>query len=588
MRVKKTAVAASVAALLTLAACGGGGDSGDTSGTDEPAAEGGNAGADQNPDAAAPKAEEEGATAGGDILMQSNSVPFTLDPTRAYYTDSTSILNLVTRALTQYSYDPESGQMVLVPDMATDLGTPNEDLTEWTFTLRDGLKYADGTDVTAEDVAYAIKRQFAIKELPDGPTYNLTFFLDGDKYKGPFDDGLDYNGVEVNGNDITIKMRRPFGDMPYYASFPGFTAIPQSADKDPESYGNDPMATGPYQFDSYKPGNELVLTRNKYWDPATDPGRHAYPDTWTFQWGVDSNKIDNSLINDSGEAQTMATNDEIQAANYARVANDEALKERLVTSTSPCTYMWYLDMRKITDLKVRQAIAYAFPYREYWRASGEIEGVTRIPSTTLLPPGTSGRVEYDALGNEGSETDTEKAAQLLEEAGETGFELKFFYETDDPTSVDAKDVTAAALEKAGFKVTALASTEATRRDDESDEASPANIRSTGWCSDWPNGGSWFPAQWDGALVDVPGAPNPSFLNEPDINKKINNILDNLTGQEANDAWGELDKYMFEKYMPAVLLGYSGTANMHGSRIGGMTNDTVRGEPNLTEMYVIPE
>jgi peptide/nickel transport system substrate-binding protein len=87
-------------------------------------------------------------------------------------------------------------------------------------TLREGLKYDDGTDVKAEDVAYAVKRSFAIAELPDGPTYNTTFFLDGDKYKGPFSDNSEYKGVEVDGMDITIKMRRPFGDMPYLASFP--------------------------------------------------------------------------------------------------------------------------------------------------------------------------------------------------------------------------------------------------------------------------------------------------------------------------------------------------------------------------------
>ena len=48
------------------------------------------------------------------------------------------------RALTQYVRDPKSNDMVLVPDMATDLGRPNEDSTEWTFTLKDGLKYEDG------------------------------------------------------------------------------------------------------------------------------------------------------------------------------------------------------------------------------------------------------------------------------------------------------------------------------------------------------------------------------------------------------------------------------------------------------------
>ncbi len=63
------------------------------------------------------------AAEGGTVTVLASVVPFTFDPTRAYYTDSTAIMNLVTRALTQYVYDPETNDMVLAPDMATDLGT---------------------------------------------------------------------------------------------------------------------------------------------------------------------------------------------------------------------------------------------------------------------------------------------------------------------------------------------------------------------------------------------------------------------------------------------------------------------------------
>jgi peptide/nickel transport system substrate-binding protein len=226
VRLKRSAVAiVAAASLLALAACGGSG--GDDPESPAPSlGEGGNAGAGKNPDAAGPLAIPEDAAQGGTATVLTIQVPATLDPTRAYFTDSTEIMNLVTRALTQYAYNPENGEMELVPDMATDLGTPNEDNTEWTFTLKDGLKYEDGSDVKAEDVAYAIARSFAIEELPDGPTYQLQFFLDGDTYKGPYKDKAPYKGVEVNGNDITIKMSRPFPEMDYYASFPVFTGIP--------------------------------------------------------------------------------------------------------------------------------------------------------------------------------------------------------------------------------------------------------------------------------------------------------------------------------------------------------------------------
>ena len=59
-------------------------------------------------------------------------------------TDNAIAQDLLFRSLTQFRHDPEPGQYVLVPDLATDLGTPNEDFTEWRFTLQDGIKWETG------------------------------------------------------------------------------------------------------------------------------------------------------------------------------------------------------------------------------------------------------------------------------------------------------------------------------------------------------------------------------------------------------------------------------------------------------------
>jgi peptide/nickel transport system substrate-binding protein len=582
MRMKNPAVALATAALMTLAACGGGSGT-ETDSSDDPTfQEGGNAGAFKNPDVEAPLEVPSDATEGGTLTVLTANVPSTLDPTQAYYTDSTAILSdLVTRGLTQYAYNAESNDMQLIPDMATDLGRPNEDNTEWTFTLRDGLKYEDGSDVKAEDVAYAIKRSFAIEELPDGPTYQTTFFLDGDKYKGPFKDKGEYAGVSTSGNDITIKMRRPFTDMDYYASFPAFTAIPEAKDN-PETYGRNPLATGPYKFADYKPGSSLTLVKNDQWDPNTDPGRLQMVDGWEFKFGQDTAKLENVIINDNGSAQTTLTYDNVSAASYRQISED---KDRLITGTSPCTYMWYIDMTKIKDLKVRQALGYAFPYEAYWKGIGEVQGVTRVPGTSILPPGTAGRVEYDALGIGGSQTDPEKAKSLLAEAGAEGFEIKFLFATDDDLSVEGKNQVVKGLEAAGFKATPIASTSETIRTDRTDYDSPINVRSSGWCSDWPSGGSWFPAQWAGNLVGLEGMPNPANFKVKEMDDEQDRILDTLTPEEATAAWGEFDETMQTEYMPAINLGYSGTAMIRGSKVGGMENDNVRGMPTFSRMYI---
>jgi peptide/nickel transport system substrate-binding protein len=582
---KKPAVAVmATAALMALAACGGGSGGGGNASSTESMGAGGNAGSFKNASAKAPAAVPSNAQKGGTFTVLTNQVPATLDPTRAYYVDSTAILSdLVLRSLTQYAYDEKTNDMQLIPDMATDLGKPSEDNKSWTFTLRDGLKYEDGTPVKAEDVAYAVKRSFAIKELPDGPTYQTTFFLDGDKYKGPFKDGDNYKGVTVNGNSITIKMRRPFTDMDYYASFPAFTAIPEKKDN-PQTYEQHPMATGPYKFADYKAGTELKLVKNDQWDPNTDPGRIQMVDGWDFKFGQDTAKLENVIINDNGSAQTTLTYDNVSASSYRQISSD---KSRLVRGTSPCTYMWFLDMTKIKDLKVRQAIGWAYPYRAAWKAGGEIEGVTRVPGTSILPPGTAGRVEYDALGNKGVETDPNKAKQLLKEAGyKPGqYEIKFLFASDDDLAVAAKNEIVKGLTAAGFKATPIASTSETIRTDRTDPKSPINVRSSGWCSDWPTGGSWFPAQWDGSLVGVEGMPNPSNFKVKEMDDEQARILDTLSPKEAAPAWGQFDKKMETKYYPAVNTGYSGTAMIHGSKVGGMANDNVRGMPTFARMYI---
>ena len=587
MRMKRTAMLLAAGALVGVSACGGGGDD---SGSEPEGIEGadtaGAAGGKLVEDATAPAPEVEGAEKGGTATVIADVAPTTLDPTRAYYTDSVSIMSgLVTRSLTQYRYNPDNGQMELVPDMAVGLGQPNEDFTEWTFELRDGLKYEDGSAVKAEDVAYAVMRSFAIDELPDGPTYNTQFFLNGDKYKGPYQDGTDYKGVEVDGNKVTIKMGKPFGDLPYYVSFPQFTAIPQAKDKNPQQYGSHPMATGPYKFADYKQGQYLKLAKNEYWDPETDPARHQYVDGWDFQWGQDQAAMDQTMLDDTGTAQTTLSYTDVSPAAYKQAKESG----RLVEGVAPCTYMWFIDQTKIKDKLVREALSWAFPYQAFWKASGQIAGVTRLPSTSILPPGTAGRVEYEyPEGQDGQTTDPAKAKALLEEAGAMGYEISWPYARDDKQQVAAMTKVKQGLEEAGFTAKPYATTTDAFRDVYSDYDAPINVRSgSGWCSDWPSGSSWFPAQWDGDLVGVNGMPNPANFKQADVDQQMDKILSTMSGQEANEsqAWGKLDKHIQTEYYPAITVGYDGVAVLHGSKLGGAAINNVTGEPYYPNIYV---
>lgn len=591
MRLKQSLLAGTAAgSLLLLAACGGSGD-GPGSGSDGPGNDqitsGGDTGDGTDPEREGPVTIE-GAQEGGTVTLLSNDGVNSLDPSEAYYTNTLSILNgLVTRSLTQYVYDEEAQQAVLVPDLATDLGTPNEDFTEWEFTIREGVRWQNGDEVTAEDVAYGIKRSFDRQAFPEGPAFSNDYFVDGDSYRGPYKSGEDYDGITVEGSTITISMSKPFPDMPYWGSFPAMGAIPQDEEiNDPATYARNPWSNGPYMFEEYTPEQSLTLVRNPEWDPDTDPGRTQYPDEYVFDFATESAQIDQLLLQDSGNATTTLSYDDILAENYPSFLSEAS--DRMVTTGTPCTFYWAPDYRKVTDINVRRALAFAYPYEAALQSSGNIEGVNRIFGTNLMPPGIPGREEYQTLEDEGfsvAGTDPEKARELLAEAGEEGFEIRFLFANDDPLSVAVKDTIVEGLEEAGFTATPVATTIANTSTERADPDADINVRSAGWCSDWPSGSSWFPPLTQSTNLDEEGlGSNYAVFSEEEVDTRIEDILNSdLDDQPA--AWNELDKYISDTYFPMFVTSYTGTSWAHGSDVEGVRPDGTSGLPDWKNIHV---
>jgi peptide/nickel transport system substrate-binding protein len=253
-------------------------------------------------------------------------------------------------------------------------------------------------------------------------------------------------------------------------------------------------------------------------------------------------------------------------------------------STS-CTFYLSPDYRKITDVRVRQAIGYAFPYRAVMTAWGFTFGVTLLPGQTLLPPGFPARQTYPVLDTDPGQTDPEKAKALLKDAGYAPgqYELEFAYDSSDPDLRKAKDLFVRSFEAAGFKVTPFR----TLNDDEfqrvsNDPDAPINIRTnTGWCADWPSGSALFPP-----LFDSTGFGNATYFAEPAVDQEIDRISDlPIDAQPA--AWAALDKTIMTRYYPVVVLGYGASALLHGSKIGGMHIDNVTGAPTWKDLYLRP-
>lgn len=587
MRLKKPIVAVSATALLALAACGGSGSNGGTTPSGGPPTAvptGGNAGAGKDPTRTnGPAPVIAGAQKGGTVTVTSFAGLNTMDPTEAYYTNTSSILSgLVIRSLTQYVYDPKTKQMILIPDLATNLGTPNKDFTQWTFPIRQGIKYENGTPVTMADWKFGIERSFDRKTFSLGANYSNTYFLNGDTYQGPYKTPGNYPGVVIQGHNLILKMAHPFPDMPYWGAFPAMSPIPSGDVSSPAKYALHPLSTGPYKFDKYTPEKSLTLVRNTNWDPNTDPGRHAYPDSYDMTFDGTSTKIDQVFLQDS--QPDGLTFDNILSDDYIQMQQNGA--DRMVVGATPCTAYWTPDYRKITDINVRKALAYAYPYANVYAASGFITGVTRSYGTNLMPPGIPGRVQYNPLpGHQPGTTDAAKAKALLKQAGALGFEIRFLYATDDPAAVDAKNEIVKGLTAAGFKATPVATTTANLSTVRSDPNADINVRAAGWCSDWPSGASWFPPLFGTTNLAKEGLGNNlSAFSEPSVDAKMAKIQ-TLPIADQPAAWNALDKSMSDKYFPLFVTGYYGAAMLRGSKVNGFQDDTVFAMPTWKDIWL---
>ncbi len=527
-----------------------------------------------------------GAKQGGTLTVLSDFGLSTLDPTEAYYTDTISILSgLMVRSLTQYVYDPASHAMVLVPDLATDLGTPTEDFKTWRFVLRRGVRFENGKLVTPADLKFGIERSFDRETFPGGADYSNAYFLDGSTYKGPYRSSGSYRGVSIRGRTIIIRMSRPFPDMPYWGSFPAMSPIPAGSASDPLTYKNHPLATGPYMIEDITPGQSLRLVKNPYWSAATDPGRHQYLDEFDFNVATTSNEIDATMLADKGTAQTTISMYSVQGAHYAEFADTAG--GRLVTGANQCTYLWFPDNQKITDIDVHRALAYAYPYRAAWTAQDEIPGVTRLPASNLDPPAVVGRVPYNPLpGHPPGTTDPAMARKLLARSGNLGYPIRFAYPSDNPSAVAVKDVLVRALTAAGFEPTAVATTSAAYGSDfQQNPRAPVNVRAGGWCADWPSGGAMIPPVLETASnLPQSFSFNLGAFSQAAVDDRIAAIqLLPISKQPA--AWNALDRTIQTTYFPVVVTGYGGAAMMRGSQVHNDYVDEIYGMPTWKDLWI---
>ncbi len=528
-----------------------------------------------------PAAPVEGATPGGKLTIMQEGDFEHLSPQQIYVSNALSYSLLFHRQLTGYIEDAKGGPLKLVGDLATNAGETTDEGKTWKYTLRDGVKFEDGTPITSKDVAYGIAISFSTYGV-QGPQY-LQSALDPQRaYKGPFDSkGAEIPGVTTpDDKTIVFTFDRPHAELPYLVSYPTATPI-QESKFNKEKYETSFQSTGPYKIKEYKRDAFLDLEKNPNWDPKSDPIRNQYVDTVHFEFTVDGESETNRLIASQGDDAAAIMTGNVVPQKIAEVKADPEIMKRTLSAATPFVRYLYINTQRVTDVSVRQALNYAFDRDAYIKAIGGYD-VAEPASTTLAPvvPGYKKFDEYPGA-NGGSNGDVEKAKSLL--AGKTVPKLKFCF-GNTPVNQTVMAVVQTGLARAGFTFSSAPIDPAAFYTTVGDKTTDCDLISGGWAQDFPDGDATLGVLFDGTKIVDKGNNNLGYFNDPAITAKIGELRTLADRSAAANQYGDLDQQIM-KAAPVIPLRYDRFFAIHGSKVGGTFASPLWAHFNITGIYV---
>lgn len=454
-------------------------------------------------------------TPGGTIHVLSQQEQIThLDPQRNYTgSDLAFVGSTMQRTLTSYAYVSGDAGSDLVADLATDTGTATEGGKVWSFTLRDGATYEDGSEVTCADIAYGVSRVFATDIIVDGPTYAITY-LDIEKdaegnsiYPGPYKATAEQQMVfdkavacSKDGKTVTFILSRVVADFNYTVTMLAFSPVPKAKDTG-EKYDMAPISSGPYKIKSYEPGKSLVLVRNENWSKASDPIRNAYSDSIVYEFALDPAVIDERLIADAGDDQYAVSDGGLQPENLQTVFTDDRFKDRRQDGYDPYVTFTAFNTKTVTCVEVRRAV-YLGLDREALRTAGGgpytgdfADGFIKPALAADYAPNTM----PEGLNADGT-PNVEAAKAALAEAKSkcpdayakaTSGGLKFFH-PDTPTWQKNISIWIESLKSVGIVIKPTDVEPSKYYPTVQNEETDYDIARGGWGPDWPNASTVLP------------------------------------------------------------------------------------------------
>jgi ABC-type transport system substrate-binding protein len=488
---------------------------------------------------------------GGSMVVTYKDDVSTLDPAIGYDWQNWSMIKSLFDGLMDYA----PGTTDLVLDLAESYEVAPDGLS-YTFKLRQGVKFHNGRELTADDVKWSIER--AVRPETQSPGQGFFNMIAGfeDVTSGK---AKELSGIEVvDPHTVRVHLSRPDATFLHVMALNfGFAVPKEEVEKYGQDFGKHPVGTGAYKMTEWTLGQRVVFERNP------DYYKEGVPKLDKITFEVGQEPLVALLRLERGEVDILG--DGIPPAKFLEVMNDPALKQNVVKGGQLHTGYVAMNVKiqPFDNQLVRQAVNHAINKDRIIRI---ING-RAVPANQPLPPAMPGY----AKDYRGYAYDPAKAKALLAQAGfANGFDTELYAMNTDPNPRIAQAIQQDLAEvgiRAELKTLAQANVIAAGGDEK--EAPMIWSGGMAWIADFPD-----PSDFYGPILGcagaVPGGWNWSWYCNQELDKEAaaaDAITDPAKAEQRLAAWRDI----FLKIMddaPWAPVFHELRFTMKADRLGG--------------------
>ena len=511
---------------------------------------------------------------GGTLKLNESSEDFDyVDPQIAYRTDDWSMLNTVAMPLVGFPEKAGVAGTQLYPIGATAFPTVSADGKTYTFQIRPGMKFSDGSPVTAAAYQRAFERTLSPKMgSPVGVNIHLqdeivggNAFLNGK--------ASTISGVSAKGLTLKVTLTKPNATFVSQLGMQWFTATKPNTPYSSQGLNTFPSA-GPYYIASRDPGRSTVLKRNPYYKG----NRPANPDQIVFTPNVDP---DQSLLQVKAGQSDLDIAGNVPTSSADLATTYGVNKGRFWVGATSCVL--YMSMNTIRppfdNVALRKAANWAIDRPAQVRLLGAYAGKR---TDQLLVPGIPGYKPYNVYALKGADVAKAKAVGGAAIASAPAIN---FVHTTSATSTNRAQVAEYNLRQAGFQVKDVPTPATTFYQVVGAKDTTYNFTSNGgWCADYFDPYDYINVLFDGRTIQPNNNVFYTYFNNATWNAEMDKAA-LLSGAARAAAYAKLDQELMVKYAPVVPYLIETAHFLTSARVHNWIYSTYFGDPYYNALTV---